>query len=209
MADLETDVVIIGSGAGGAVTAATLARAGRTVTVLEEGPWVDPDAMEPFSLEEMVAKYRHGGSSAALGRPTIAYAEGRCVGGSTEINSGLYHRLPAELADEWQRTYEIAEFAPEQLDHYADAGRAPALGLDAARRAAGVLGGARAGRGQARLAVGRVLAGLPLRAQRACGEADDGAHLPPPGHRGRSRGRCRLPRHPLAPRPRSHRRRRL
>ena len=47
----------------------------------------------------MVAKYRHGGSSAALGRPAIAYAEGRCVGGSTEINSGLYHRLPAELAE--------------------------------------------------------------------------------------------------------------
>jgi choline dehydrogenase-like flavoprotein len=119
MTDLETDVVIIGSGAGGAVTAATLARAGRAVTVLEEGPWVDPDAMEPFSLEEMVAKYRHGGSSAALGRPTIAYAEGRCVGGSTEINSGLYHRLPAELARDWQRTYEIEEFAPEQLDGYA------------------------------------------------------------------------------------------
>ena len=43
--------------------------AGCSVTVLEEGPWVDPDALEPFSLEEMVAKYRHGGSCAALGRP--------------------------------------------------------------------------------------------------------------------------------------------
>ncbi|MGH9014361.1 MAG: FAD-binding protein, partial [Acidimicrobiia bacterium] len=47
---LETDVLVIGSGAGGAVTAATLARAGRDVTVVEEGPWVDPAAMEPFSL---------------------------------------------------------------------------------------------------------------------------------------------------------------
>ena len=113
---IDTDVLIIGSGAGGAVTAATLARAGRTVTVLEEGPWVDPDALEPFSLEEMVAKYRHGGSCAALGRPAIAYAEGRCVGGSTEINSGLYHRLPPELAEEWQRDYRIEEFGTDALD---------------------------------------------------------------------------------------------
>ncbi len=114
-----TDILIIGSGAGGAVTAAALARAGRDVTVVEEGPWVDPDATEPFSLEEMVAKYRHGGSCAALGRPAIAYAEGRCVGGSTEINSGLYHRLPPDLADEWQRVYDIDEFGATALDSYA------------------------------------------------------------------------------------------
>jgi choline dehydrogenase-like flavoprotein len=116
---LDTDVLVIGSGAGGAVTAATLAGAGRDVTVVEEGPWVDPAAMEPFSLEEMVAKYRHRGLSAAFGTPTIAFAEGRCVGGSTEINSGLYHRLPPELADEWRRVYQIDEFTAEALDGYA------------------------------------------------------------------------------------------
>ncbi len=117
---LETEVLIIGSGAGGAVTAATLARAGRSVMVVEEGPWIDPDAVEPFSLDELVLKYRHQGASAALGTPGIAYAEGRCVGGSTEINSGLYHRLPSELADEWRKTYRIAEFTPEVLDRYSD-----------------------------------------------------------------------------------------
>jgi choline dehydrogenase-like flavoprotein len=116
----QADVLIVGSGAGGAVTAAMLARAGRDVTVLEEGPWVEPEATEPFSLQEMVAKYRHGGSCAALGRPAIAYAEGRCVGGSTEINSGLYHRLPDELAEEWQHSYAIDEFGPAALARYAE-----------------------------------------------------------------------------------------
>ncbi len=120
MTTLETEVLVIGSGAGGAVTAATLARAGRSVMVVEEGPWVDPDLVEPFSLDEMVLKYRHQGASAALGTPGIAYAEGRCVGGSTEINSGLYHRLPPELAEEWRTTYRIAEFTPAVLDTYSD-----------------------------------------------------------------------------------------
>jgi choline dehydrogenase-like flavoprotein len=117
---LYTEILVIGSGAGGAVTAATLARAGRAVTVVEEGPWVEPDAVTPLSIEELVLKYRHQGPAAALGTPGIVYAEGRCVGGSTEINSGLYHRLPPELADEWRRSYRIAEFTPEVLDRYAD-----------------------------------------------------------------------------------------
>jgi choline dehydrogenase-like flavoprotein len=121
MTTLDTEVLVIGSGAGGAVTAAALAAAGRDVMIVEEGPDIDPDAMEPFSLEEMVAKYRHRGLAAALGTPGIAYAEGRCVGGSTEINSGLYHRLPADLADEWRGRYDIDEFTPAVLDRHAEA----------------------------------------------------------------------------------------
>ncbi len=120
MTRLQTEVLVVGSGAGGAVTAATLAAAGRTVTVVEEGPWVDPDAMEPFSLEEMRAKYRHQGLAAALGAPSIAYAEGRCVGGSTEINSGLFPRLPDDLAEEWRRDFAIEDFTPDALARYAD-----------------------------------------------------------------------------------------
>jgi choline dehydrogenase-like flavoprotein len=119
MATLSTEMLVIGSGAGGALTAARLAEAGRSVTVLEEGPWVDPDAYEPFSLDELVSKYRHRGAQAALGNPTIAFAEGCCVGGSTEINSGLFHRLPDDLSREWQRTYNIGEFTPELLTRYA------------------------------------------------------------------------------------------
>jgi choline dehydrogenase-like flavoprotein len=114
----DTDVLVVGSGAGGSVTAATLAEAGYRVTVVEEGPWVEPDAVEPLSLEEMVLKYRHRGPSAALGAPPIAFAEGRCVGGSTEINSGLWHRLPPEHAERWRQDFQIDEFGPDVLDRY-------------------------------------------------------------------------------------------
>jgi choline dehydrogenase-like flavoprotein len=120
MTALDTEVLVIGSGAGGAVTAAMVAGAGRRVTVVEEGAWVDAEATAPFSAAEMVAKYRNRGLSAALGNPAIAFAEGCCVGGSTEINSGLYHRLPGELAEEWRRTYQIAEFGPETLARHAE-----------------------------------------------------------------------------------------
>lgn len=119
MTVIDTEILVIGSGAGGAVTASRLAEAGREVTVVEEGPWIDPDAMVPFGLDEFVAKYRHRGASAALGLPPVQYAEGCCVGGSTEINSGLWHRLPLEFTEEWQRTYDIDEFTPADLDRYA------------------------------------------------------------------------------------------
>jgi choline dehydrogenase-like flavoprotein len=116
---IDTEVLVIGSGAGGAVTASRLAAAGRSVLVVEEGPWFRPDEHVPFSLDEFVARYRHQGACAALGNPGIAFAEGRGVGGSTEINSGLYHRLPDHLAADWRREYTIDEFDDVTLDRYA------------------------------------------------------------------------------------------
>ena len=111
---------MIGSGAGGGLTSAMLAEQGRRTTVVEEGPWVDPDLYEPFSRDEMRLKYRHRGLSATLGRPPIAFVEGRCVGGGTEINSGLYHRPPPELLREWRDRYQIVDFDPAALQEHVE-----------------------------------------------------------------------------------------
>ncbi len=113
---LITDVLIIGSGAGGATTAAVLAEAGIDVLVVEEGPWVDQDEVRPFSLEQMDRQYRAGGVTVALGLPSIAYTEGRCAGGGTEVNSGLYFRPPADVVDRWRTEYRINELDADQLD---------------------------------------------------------------------------------------------
>src|SRR5206468_7568428 len=85
---IRTEVAVIGSGPGGAVTAGLLAEAGRAVVLVEEGPHLALDSCPPFSRAEMVQKYRAGGVTVAMGTPKISYVEGRCVGGGSEINSG-------------------------------------------------------------------------------------------------------------------------
>ncbi|MCW5889326.1 MAG: GMC family oxidoreductase [bacterium] len=106
---LDAEVVVVGSGPGGAITAALLAEAGRDVVVLEEGP-APIAACPPYSLRELAEKYRGGGGLAAIGRVPVAYAEARCVGGGSEINSGLHHRPPDEVLDAWRRRFAIEDF---------------------------------------------------------------------------------------------------
>lgn len=112
----RTQVAVIGSGAGGAVVAYTLAAAGLEVLLLEEGAQLSLDHGQPFSLAEMTGKYRHGGISAAFGKPKIQYVEGRCLGGGTEINSGLYHRTPEQVLTKWQEVYGVEAIALTDLE---------------------------------------------------------------------------------------------
>jgi choline dehydrogenase-like flavoprotein len=116
----DADVLVIGSGAGGATTAALLAEAGRDVLVVEEGDWVEQGSVVPFSLEQMDRQYRSGGVTVALGRPSIAYTEGRCAGGGTEINSGLYRRPAEETLERWRRSHAIADFGTDEFSAICD-----------------------------------------------------------------------------------------
>lgn len=98
----ECDALVIGSGAGGSVAALELALAGRSVTVLEEGPRVTTRELVAASpAASMRRLYRNGGATPILGAPPIAFAEGRCVGGTTVINGGLLWEPSAALLDRW------------------------------------------------------------------------------------------------------------
>jgi choline dehydrogenase-like flavoprotein len=112
---LRTDIAIVGSGPGGSVTAALLAEAGRDVLLLEEGPRLPLESCKPFSLDEMVQKYRNGGLTVAMGRPKVQYVEGRCVGGGSEINSGLYHRTPPDILARWKEEFDLRDSLEEDL----------------------------------------------------------------------------------------------
>jgi choline dehydrogenase-like flavoprotein len=116
---IDSEIVVIGSGPGGAITACLLAEAGREVTLVESGPFLTLDECPQFTRGEMERKYRNGGVTAALGRTKVAYVEANCVGGGSEINAGLYHRTPGDVLDRWKRDYRLegAEWS-DMLPHF-------------------------------------------------------------------------------------------
>ena len=116
----SAEVLVVGSGAGGAPTAALLAEAGFDVLIAEEGPHVEQGEVAPFSLAQMDRQYRAGGVTAALGFPTIAYTEGCCVGGGTEINSGLYRRPPEDVVAKWRTEHGVADLEFDELERICD-----------------------------------------------------------------------------------------
>jgi len=84
----EVDVIVIGSGAGGAVAAANLARHGHDVLIVEAGAlWASRD----LSHEERrmtSSLFVDGGLQSSRDHDVIVF-QGRCVGGSTVINNGI------------------------------------------------------------------------------------------------------------------------
>lgn len=102
------DAVVIGSGAGGAMAARTLARSGADVVVVEEGRhWSVQEFRTGHPLDRFAALYRDGGATFALGRPPVALPVGRGVGGSTLVNSGTCYRPPDAVADRWRREWGV------------------------------------------------------------------------------------------------------
>ena len=97
------EVIVVGSGAGGGLIAGELADAGRDVLLLEAGPhrtaadftrweahashdiWFPPTLVEPR----------------AEGAPPLAVIRGRCVGGTTTVNTKVALRPSAEDYAKW------------------------------------------------------------------------------------------------------------
>ncbi|WP_433468817.1 GMC family oxidoreductase N-terminal domain-containing protein [Spirillospora sp. CA-128828] len=96
------DAVVIGSGAGGAMAARTLARRGMSVVVLEEGRrFTVAEFRDRPPLDRFLDLYRDGGSTVALGRPPVLLPQGRAVGGTTVVNSGTCYRTPDRVLRRW------------------------------------------------------------------------------------------------------------
>ncbi len=103
----DCDVVIVGSGAGGAVAAATLAEAGLDVLVLEAGGHYNRENYPGDHLEAIAELYRDGGLTIAEGKPPIPVPVARVVGGTTVINSGTCFRAPDAVLENWRDRYGI------------------------------------------------------------------------------------------------------
>ncbi|GAX54372.1 GMC family oxidoreductase [Streptomyces olivochromogenes] len=113
------DVVVVGSGAGGAVAARTFARAGLSVVVLEEGAHHSTASFgRRAPLDRFTELYRDGGATVAVGNPPLLLPVGRAVGGTTVVNSGTCYRTPEPVLGRWSSVYgfHLAESFGPRLD---------------------------------------------------------------------------------------------
>jgi choline dehydrogenase-like flavoprotein len=114
---LGCDVVIVGSGAGGATMAVELAEAGVDVIVIEEGGYHRTESFTAESVRALRTLYRDAGGM-AIGRPTVAFAEGRCVGGSTVVNGGMSWRTPASVLERWSAREGLRAIGEQDMEPY-------------------------------------------------------------------------------------------
>jgi choline dehydrogenase-like flavoprotein len=114
----ECGAVIVGSGAGGATVAAELAEAGVDVIVLEEGGYHPTESFTAGTGRALRTLYRDGGGGMAIGHPSVLYAEGRCVGGSTVVNGGMSWRTPARVLRRWAEQEGLRAISEQDLDPY-------------------------------------------------------------------------------------------
>lgn len=114
------DVVIVGSGSGGAVFARIAAEAGRSVIVLEEGGYYSPEEYGAFRPSESLARLgREGGMTTAFGlgdTPLIVVNMGRAVGGSSLWTGAVCFRIPDRVLDEWVTEHGLEDLAPRRME---------------------------------------------------------------------------------------------
>lgn len=118
--EVDTDVVIIGSGASGAVVAAELAEAGQRVLVLEEGSHVKPEEYGKMRVSEQLrTMWRDAGLtfSVPLGdSPVINVMIGKCVGGSSLLTGGVCFRIPDHILHEWHQDHGLDDMTPKGME---------------------------------------------------------------------------------------------
>jgi choline dehydrogenase-like flavoprotein len=112
---LEADVVIVGSGAGGGVVACELAEAGRSVIVLEAGPFVAEPGMPTGELAAFDRLYLDHGTTSAVDT-AVAILAGSCVGGGTVVNWTTCIAPPTGLREEWAREHGLDGFDGAVVD---------------------------------------------------------------------------------------------
>lgn len=101
--ELEADVVVVGTGAGGGTTAEILSAAGLKVLLVEEGPLKTSSDFKMQEADAYPELYQEGiGRMSKDGAITIL--QGRAVGGTTLINWTSSFRTPEPTLQHWARS---------------------------------------------------------------------------------------------------------
>lgn len=112
--ELEADVVVVGTGAGGGTTAEILSAAGLKVLLVEEGPLKTSSDFKMQEADAYPELYQEGiGRMSKDGAITIL--QGRAVGGTTLINWTSSFRTPEPTLQHWAQVYGVKGHSAEDM----------------------------------------------------------------------------------------------
>jgi long-chain-alcohol oxidase len=118
--ELDCDVVIVGSGAGGGTAAGVLAKEGLDVVVVEAGDYFSEEDFDGAELDGYVRMYLGGG-----GIPTpdqsIGLLAGFCLGGGTTVNYTWCFRPPDHVREDWRDRFGLGDWMGQEFDDSLDA----------------------------------------------------------------------------------------
>ena len=117
---LETDVVVIGSGAGGGTVAGVVAAAGKRVVVLEAGGATserDYDQLEVVAGQAMMYK----GGVALTADSNVGLLAGATLGGGTTINWQNCVAPSPEVRREWAAEHGLTDIDSPEFDRHLEA----------------------------------------------------------------------------------------
>jgi hypothetical protein len=112
--ELEADVLIVGSGAGGGVSAEILAQAGLSVVIVEEGPLRSSTDFRMREREAYPQLYQESAARQTRDK-AITILQGRAVGGSTTVNWTSSFRTPAATLAHWREAHGLARASEAEL----------------------------------------------------------------------------------------------
>jgi choline dehydrogenase-like flavoprotein len=115
---IEADVVVVGTGAGGAVVGRELAEAGLAVVFVEEGRYFERSDFTGRAFEMQTKLYRRGAATFSVGNVPIPIPMGQTVGGTTTVNSGTCYRTPDRVLRRWHDDLGLTELAPDAMGKY-------------------------------------------------------------------------------------------
>lgn len=112
--ELEADVVIIGTGAGGGTAAEIFALAGWRVVMVEEGPLKSSRDFEMSEAKAYPELYQESAARKSADK-AINIFQGRCVGGSTTVNWTSSFRTPPATLDHWAQHFGLQGYGPADM----------------------------------------------------------------------------------------------
>ena len=112
---LDTDLVVVGSGAGGMTAAMAAAEQGVATVVLEGGEYLTPSDMSQREEQMFPRLFQESGARTTADR-AVKIVQGRGVGGSTLHNINLCKRIPAGMRAQWAREHGLSQLTPAVWD---------------------------------------------------------------------------------------------